>query len=62
VNVRIVLTERALELTVVVVTGTAGVAEKRAIGNAVSTVNAAESWPRSPSTTFRICSRAARPA
>ena len=41
-NVRVTMTERAMELTSVVVTGTAGVAEKRAIGNAVSTVNAAE--------------------
>jgi hypothetical protein len=41
-NIRIAMAERAMELTSMVVTGTAGVAEKRAIGNAVSTVNAAE--------------------
>ena len=41
-DLRIVLGERALELSQVVVTGTAGVQERRAIGNAVSTVRAAE--------------------
>src|SRR5687768_298788 len=41
-NVRIALVERAVQLTEVVTTGTAGVAEKRAIGNAVTTVKAAE--------------------
>ncbi len=41
-NVTIVLTERTIELEQVVVTGTAGVSAKRAIGNAVSTVRAAD--------------------
>jgi TonB-linked SusC/RagA family outer membrane protein len=41
-DVAIVMNERALELNQVVVTGTAGVAEKRAVGNAVSTVKAAD--------------------
>jgi TonB-linked SusC/RagA family outer membrane protein len=41
-DLRIALGERALELSQVVVTGTAGVQERRAIGNAVSTVRAAE--------------------
>jgi TonB-linked SusC/RagA family outer membrane protein len=41
-DLRIVMGERALELSQVVVTGTAGVQERRAIGNAVSTVRAAE--------------------
>lgn len=40
--VRVALAERATELSQVVVTGTAGVAEKRAIGNAVSQVNVAD--------------------
>ncbi len=41
-NLRLVLTERVLELNQVVVTGVAGVAERRAIGNAVSTINTAQ--------------------
>jgi TonB-linked SusC/RagA family outer membrane protein len=41
-DVRVTLSERALELSQVVVTGTAGVAERRAVGNAVSTVNASD--------------------
>lgn len=52
-NVRIALTERAMELTSLVVTGTAGVAEKRAIGNAVSTVNAAEIVATQPVNSFQ---------
>ncbi|MFO0242037.1 TonB-dependent receptor plug domain-containing protein, partial [Gemmatimonas sp.] len=52
-NVRIALSERAMELTSVVVTGTAGVAEKRAIGNAVSTVNAAEIVATQPVNSFQ---------
>lgn len=52
-NVRIALSERAMELTSVVVTGTAGVAEKRAIGNAVSTVNAAEVVATQPVNSFQ---------
>jgi TonB-dependent SusC/RagA subfamily outer membrane receptor len=41
-DVRVVLGERALELSQVVVTGTAGAQERRAIGNAVSTVRASD--------------------
>lgn len=41
-ELRVVLAERALELNQVVVTGVAGVAERRAIGNAVSTISAAQ--------------------
>lgn len=52
-NVRIALAERAMELTSMVVTGTAGVAEKRAIGNAVSTVNAAEVVATQPVNSFQ---------
>lgn len=52
-NVRIAMAERAMELTSVVVTGTAGVAEKRAIGNAVSTVNAAEVVATQPVSSFQ---------
>ncbi|AMW05400.1 SusC/RagA family TonB-linked outer membrane protein [Gemmatimonas phototrophica] len=52
-NVRIALSERAMELTSVVVTGTAGVAEKRAIGNAVTTVNAAEVVATQPVNSFQ---------
>jgi len=52
-DLRIVLTERALELSGLVVTGTAGVAEKRAIGNAVSTVNASEIVATQPINNFQ---------
>ncbi len=52
-TVRIVLTERALELGGVVVTGTAGVAEKRAIGNAVSTVKASDIVATQPINNFQ---------
>lgn len=52
-NVRIVLAERALELSGVVTTGTAGVAEKRAIGNAVTTVSAAEVVATQPVNNFQ---------
>jgi TonB-dependent SusC/RagA subfamily outer membrane receptor len=52
-SVRIAMSERAMELTSVVVTGTAGVAEKRAIGNAVSTVNAAEVVATQPVNSFQ---------
>jgi TonB-linked SusC/RagA family outer membrane protein len=41
-EVRIVLADRAMELGGVVVTGTAGVTEKRALGNAVTTISAAD--------------------
>lgn len=52
-DVRITLTERALELGGMVVTGTAGVTEKRAIGNAVSTVSAAEVVATQPVNSFQ---------
>lgn len=52
-DVRVALVERAMELTQVVVTGTAGVAEKRAIGNAVSTVKAAEVVATQPVNSFQ---------
>lgn len=52
-NVRIVLTERALELGGVVVTGTAGVTEKRAIGNAVTTVKASDVVATQPINNFQ---------
>jgi TonB-linked SusC/RagA family outer membrane protein len=41
-NVRIVMSQRALELNEMVVTGTAGGAEKRELGTSVATVNAAD--------------------
>ncbi len=52
-DLRIALAERALELGGVVVTGTAGVTEKRAIGNAVSTVNASEIVSTQPIRSFQ---------
>ncbi len=52
-DVRIVLVERALELSGVITTGTAGVAEKRAIGNAVTTVNASEIIATQPINSFQ---------
>lgn len=50
---RITITERVLELGGMVVTGTAGVTEKRAIGNAVTTVNAAEVVATAPVANFQ---------
>jgi TonB-linked SusC/RagA family outer membrane protein len=41
-NVRIGLTETAVELDEVIVTGTAGATQRRALGNAVTTVNATQ--------------------
>jgi TonB-linked SusC/RagA family outer membrane protein len=52
-NVRIALVERAVELGQVVVTGTAGVAERKAIGNAVSTINAADVVATQPVASFQ---------
>ncbi len=52
-DVRIVLVERAFELSGVVTTGTAGVAEKRAIGNAVTTVSASEIVATQPINNFQ---------
>jgi TonB-dependent SusC/RagA subfamily outer membrane receptor len=52
-DLRVVLGERALALSQVVVTGTAGVAERRAVGNAVSNVNAAEVTATQPVRNFQ---------
>lgn len=52
-GVRIEMIDRAVELSQLVVTGTAGVAEKRAIGNAVSTVNAADIVATQPVRNFQ---------
>jgi TonB-linked SusC/RagA family outer membrane protein len=52
-NVVISLAQRAVDLGQVVVTGTAGLAEKKAIGNAVSTVNAAEVVQTQPIRSFQ---------
>lgn len=52
-GVRIEMVDRAIELSQMVVTGTAGVAEKRAIGNAVSTVNAADIVSTQPVRNFQ---------
>jgi TonB-linked SusC/RagA family outer membrane protein len=52
-NLRIALAERAVDLAQVVVTGTAGIAEKKAIGNAVSTVNAAKAMETQPIRSFQ---------
>ena len=52
-NLRIAINERALELSQVVVTGTAGNAEKKAIGNAVTTVQASDIVATQPVRTFQ---------
>lgn len=52
-GLRIALTERALELSQVVVTGTAGSAEKKAIGNVVTTVNASDVVATQPVRSFQ---------
>ncbi|MFP5355663.1 MAG: TonB-dependent receptor plug domain-containing protein, partial [Gemmatimonadota bacterium] len=52
-DLRIALTERALELSQVVVTGTAGSAEKKAIGNVVTTVNASDVVATQPVRSFQ---------
>ena len=52
-NTRIALAERAMELTAMVVTGTAGVTEKKAIGNAVTTVSASEVVATQPVNSFQ---------
>ncbi len=52
-DVRIALSERSVELSQIVVTGTAGIAEKRAIGNAVSTVKAADIVATQPVNSFQ---------
>lgn len=52
-DLRVTMSERAIELSQVVVTGVAGVAERRAIGNAVSTVNVAEVTATQPVRSFQ---------
>lgn len=52
-DLRIALAERAIELSGMVVTGTAGVTEKRAIGNAVTTVSAADVVATQPVQSFQ---------
>ena len=52
-DLRIALADRALDLGGVVVTGTAGVTERRAIGNAVTTVNAADVVATQPVQSFQ---------
>ncbi len=52
-NLRIVMATRALELSEVVVTGTAGATERRAVGNAVATVNAADVVATQPVRSFQ---------
>lgn len=52
-NVRIALADRALELGGMVVTGTAGVTEKRAIGNAVTTISASDVVATQPVSSFQ---------
>lgn len=50
VTVNLAITQSAIALDQVVVTGTAGAQEKRAIGNAVATINAADELRKSGST------------
>ncbi|HEU4631393.1 MAG TPA: SusC/RagA family TonB-linked outer membrane protein, partial [Gemmatimonadaceae bacterium] len=52
-DLRIVMSERAIELNEVVVTGTAGATEKRAIGNAVTTVDVAAVTATQPVRSFQ---------
>jgi TonB-linked SusC/RagA family outer membrane protein len=52
-DLRITLVERAVELNQVVVTGTAGIAEKRAVGNAVTTIAASEVAATQPINSFQ---------
>ena len=52
-DVRIQMGERAIELSEVVVTGTAGATERRAIGNAVTTVDAADIAATQPVQNFQ---------
>ena len=47
-TLRIVLTESAISLDAVVVTGTAGAEAKRSVGNAVATINAADAVATAP--------------
>jgi TonB-linked SusC/RagA family outer membrane protein len=52
-DLRIQLPEKRVELDAVVVTGTAGATEKRAVGNAVSTIKAAEVTELAPVTSIQ---------
>jgi TonB-linked SusC/RagA family outer membrane protein len=52
-TLRIELAERAVDLQQVVVTGTAGIAEKKAIGNAVSTIKASDVVSTQPIRSFQ---------
>ncbi|HEX6629497.1 MAG TPA: SusC/RagA family TonB-linked outer membrane protein [Gemmatimonadaceae bacterium] len=52
-DLRIVMSERAIELNEVVVTGTAGATEKRAIGNSVTTVDVAAVTATQPVRSFQ---------
>jgi TonB-linked SusC/RagA family outer membrane protein len=52
-NLRIVMVARALELGQIVVTGTAGATERRAVGNAVSTVDVADVVATQPVRSFQ---------
>ncbi len=52
-ELRILMTTRVLELSEVVVTGTAGATERRAVGNAVTTVNAADVVATQPVRSFQ---------
>ena len=52
-DVVIAMTERAIELNQVVVTGTAGIAERRAIANAASTIDASDVTATQPVTSVQ---------
>ncbi|HEY0970575.1 MAG TPA: SusC/RagA family TonB-linked outer membrane protein [Gemmatimonadales bacterium] len=52
-TVRITMSDRAIELSEVVVTGTAGAAERRAIGNVVTTVDVSEITETQPVRSFQ---------
>jgi TonB-linked SusC/RagA family outer membrane protein len=52
-DLRITIPERSVELDALVVTGTAGATEKRAIGNAVSTIKASEITQVAPVTSMQ---------
>lgn len=61
VNARIVLSETAIELDALVVTGTPGAVQKRAIGNAVATIKAADVLDLAPAPTFQALVNARAP-
>ena len=56
-DVRIALAERVLELDQMVVTGTAGGAEKRALGTSVATVNVANIMAQTSVPTVEVANR-----